>query len=165
MLTAARARKILAYDKQTGVFRWRIARPRRPVGSIAGAINARGSRLIWIDGQAHYASRLAFLIIDGEWPPEFVDHRNHNRADDRWSNLRKASRTENNRNRRCQRSSSTGLKGVFPSRSGRRFRAAITVDGKRKWLGYFKTPLEASAAYRRAALEHHGEFACAKGRT
>ena len=93
-----------------------------------------------------------------------VDHINHNGLDNRRSNLRLCYQPENQRNRRPQRNSCTGLKGVYP-RSSRilheqHWGSRITAEGKRVFLGYFQTPEEAAQAYDLAALRLHGEFAC-----
>lgn len=84
------------------------------------------------------------------------DHVNGDGLDNRRENLRTATPTENNRNRRPIGASR--FKGVSPRKSGT-FRAAIKVAGKTLWLGVFSTEEEAARAYDAAAVEHFGEFA------
>lgn len=88
-----------------------------------------------------------------------VDHINRDPRDNRRANLRLCSHEENCRNRLWKTGAKTALKGVFPSRSGKRYRAAITVNYVKHGLGSYATPEEAHAAYVAAALRFHGEFA------
>lgn len=87
-----------------------------------------------------------------------VDHINRDGLDNRVVNLRLCTHMENMRNRRARYDNAYGLKGVTRLRSGR-FEAQIGCDGKNHKLGQFTTPEDAHAAYVRAALELHGEFA------
>lgn len=91
---------LLHYDPLTGEWTW--VNPRstklRP-GDVAGTIQTKGYRYIKIDGRSYIAARLAFFYIEGVWPEDEVDHINRVSYDDRWVNLRHASRTENILNR------------------------------------------------------------------
>jgi HNH endonuclease/AP2 domain len=96
-------------------------------------------------------------------PPQgmVVDHKSGMTLDNRRSNLRIATRKENCRNRKIQKTSKIGKKGVCikPRLRSRPFVARIVKDGKRVHLGCFATAEEAHAAYCSAAKEIHGEFA------
>ena len=85
-----------------------------------------------------------------------VDHKNHDGLDNRRVNLRAASRSDNNANGR-QKIGRSGYRGVWPS--GRRWAAHIQRDGKRHYLGMFKTAEEAALTWNEAARWIHGEFA------
>lgn len=100
-----------------------------------------------------------------------VDHMNHDTLDNRRCNLRLCTRSENMRNGRKQKQSKARFKGVIyhthggydGSRSGgvmRRWRAYTRVMGKRVWLGYYATDVEAAMAYNRFAAKEFREFAC-----
>lgn len=90
---------------------------------------------------------------------EYVDHINHNPRDNRKSNLRLCTNSENNMNRYLQSNSKTGYKGVSWSIVGNCWRAYIKVRGQQLHLGYFDTKEQAALAYNEAALVHHGAFA------
>jgi HNH endonuclease len=88
---------------------------------------------------------------------EQVDHRNGNKLDCRRENLRIASHAQNRWN--TGHHNSSGLKGVYLHKRSGLWQASIRVNGKKHHLGYFRTPQEAHEAYKKAALELHGEFA------
>jgi hypothetical protein len=91
--------------------------------------------------------------------PHKGDHENHNTLDNRRSNLRIASSEENSRNARLRRDSSSGCKGVNWHKWRGMWVARIMVNKKSISLGYFHVFEEAKAAYEKAALELHGDFA------
>lgn len=92
-------------------------------------------------------------------PTEFVDHKNGDKLDNRRSNLRLATHSQNMQNRHVSTlKKSTQYKGVSKS-SRYRWTATIKVNGKQISLGNFDTPEEAHAAYCEAAAKYHGEFA------
>lgn len=90
---------------------------------------------------------------------KIVDHIDGNSLNNRRSNLRLATVSENAMNRGRTKRNRTGYKGVSFHRGNGRWRARIQREGKEHTLGYFDTPEEAFAAYRGAAKILHGEFA------
>jgi hypothetical protein len=86
-----------------------------------------------------------------------VDHINSDGLDNRRTNLRVCTHAENMRNRRANRNSGSGYKGVYFDRG--RWRARIRANGVRHRLGSFDTAAEAHAAYCAAADRLHGDFA------
>jgi hypothetical protein len=88
-----------------------------------------------------------------------IDHINGNGLDNRKSNLRYATRAQNRSN--SMSNNKNGFKGVTKKigRVSKPYCAQIRSNGKQYNLGYFKTPKEAHEAYKKAAIELHGEFA------
>jgi len=82
------------------------------------------------------------------------DHINGCGFDNRRHNLRHVTQMQNMWNTKVYRSSRTGIKGVSPNKSGKRWEAKITANGVVRYLGSFSTKEEASDAYRA------GKFAC-----
>lgn len=154
-LTAARLRELLHYDWRTGLFTWLQDQKNGQIraGSVAGTPSG-GYILIGIEGRRYRAHRLAWFYMKGKWPSEQIDHRNTVRNDNRWRNLREATREVNTQNLR--RAKSTNRLGVLGVREYRgRFNAGITVNRKRKHLGTYDTPEMAHAAYLKAKRELH----------
>lgn len=158
-LTQARLKELLTYDSVTGVFRRKVATHHCvTIGEIAGCINQGGYRAIKVDNRCYLAHRLAFLYMEGAFPADMVDHINCDPSDNRWCNLRHATRSQNNANTGARKTNLLGVKGVSQLPSGR-FRTEILLNGRRRYLGTFNTIEEASAAYQQAANDHHGEYA------
>lgn len=86
----------------------------------------------------------------------YCDHKNGNKLDNQRANLRLATVSANNANRKLPRNSS-GYRGVYKNLD--KWTAQIAINGKPKHLGRFTTPEEAAVAYNKAALEQYGEFA------
>jgi hypothetical protein len=159
MLTAQDARDRLDYDPATGILRWKIdAAINAFAGSVAGSVDRKGYIVTSIQNRRYYAHRLAWLIMTGEMPPDDIDHIDGNPGNNAWTNLRLASKRENNRNVKARASNKLGVKGVR-RRYKDRFVADICVNGRTIYLGSFATIEEASAAYQKAAREHFGDFA------
>lgn len=155
MVTQDRLRELLSYCPESGAFtRIKSVKGRFGAsGSVAGTRSLNGYTAIFVDGVRYQAHRLAFLYMDGEMPPAGVDvdHINGRRDDNRWANLRLASRAQNMWNVSCR--------GFSRCKQTGKFAAKIKVDGKRIWLGRHDTEAEAAAAYQEAARRYHGEYA------
>lgn len=87
-----------------------------------------------------------------------ADHRNNNPLDNRRSNLRQATATQNAQNGKTPKTNTTGYKGVWLQRETR-YRAGIRINKRTTHLGMFADPIDAAKAYDEAARKYHGEFA------
>lgn len=166
LLTAETLRSLLRYDPETGEFRW-IARDGKKAwntkyaGKLAGfnwTVGAICYRSIRIFDWPFLGHRLAWLYMTGEWPAGGIDHRDGDGLNNRWANLREASKVENAGNVRAKSRNTSGFKGVSQKSNGR-YRASIQSHGKWRHLGTFVTAEEAHSAYAAAAAEAFGEFA------
>lgn len=150
---------MLTYDPETGVFTWRVRPSNRVrVGDVAGHLGNMGYLQIRVDRVLYQSHRLAWLYVTGEWPPRLVDHRDLNRTNNRFDNLRLATDGENSINGPMRRHNETGFKGVGFHKQAGRYRARIRVGNKERHLGLFDTPEAAHDAYCRASAELHGDF-------
>jgi HNH endonuclease/AP2 domain-containing protein len=163
-LTRARLRDLLHYNKTTGEFHWRnpdgnAAR----LGRSAGSLNShREYRYIKINGRMYREHQLAWFYIKGRWGRPIIDHRDGDGTNNRWSNLRRATMSQNAANRRRPRQNTSGYKGVYLCRKTGKWRACIGKDGETIQLGRFETPQAAHKAYVAAARKLFGEFARAE---
>ena len=158
-LTHERLLEVLEYDPVTGLFRWKVRTSNRiKVGDVAGALYENYTR-INIDGHRYLAHRLAVFYVTGHWPSEYVDHKRGDKANNRWDNLREATNSQNQANSKLASNNTSGFKGVSWEAKRKVWQAHIKIDRRTKFLGYFKTAEEASAAYEAAAIANFGEFA------
>jgi hypothetical protein len=160
LVSAEGVRVLLDYDQNTGVFTWRTDRaPNAKLGAKTGRHDKYGYTKIKILGRVHLAHRLAWLHVHGEWPTGEIDHINGDRADNRITNLRLATRSQNGCNTRRSSRNTSGVKGVRWHKHARKWAAQIKANGRYRSLGYFDAIEDAAAAYRASALKHFGEFA------
>jgi hypothetical protein len=155
MLTQEQLKKIINYNQETGIFTWTDRK--HCSGRTAGGMDVKGYIIIKIYGKTYKSHRLAFLYMDGEMPEGDVDHINGIRDDNRWINLRKATRSENIQNlKKAHRSNkSTGLLGVYLNKKEGSIYSKITINKKVIYLGCFKTAEEAHKIYLTAKRELH----------
>ena len=99
------------------------------------------------------------LVMD--FPEKNVDHCNGIRHDNRRSNLRVCTQSQNTANSGKRKTNKSGYKGVSIDRRNPNFKwvANLTKDYKHIYIGAFRTPKEAAIAYNIKALEEFGEFA------
>lgn len=155
MITALELRERLQYDPNSGRWVW-LKTPRKGFeGKPAGSLDVKGYWCIKIDGKSYKASRLAYLYMTGEWPEDEMDHIDGTPWNDCWVNLRPATRTENNSNRRMRDNNTSGAIGVFWNEANQKWIAQIN----KMYLGSYDSFEEAVAARDAAAKELHGEFA------
>lgn len=130
---------------------------RRRKGEIAGSKHSQGYWAIMLKGKMYYAHRIIFAMHHGYFP-DFIDHIDQNRANNKIRNLRAATNSENGQNKRPTKNSSK-FKGVFWSVQKNRWAAHIKKDGVVTHLGFFHTEPEAAKAYNRSAKKMFGRFA------
>lgn len=150
------------YDPEVGdfIFRFDIG-TRGRAGCIAGAKRVDGYIGVALDGKVYLAHQLAWYYHYGEWALR-LDHKDHVRSNNRISNLRKATRSQNGVNSFGWKQEIRRYKfpkGVYldPTKSSKPF-AAIRINGRLKMLGFFDTVEEASLKYQEASKIVHGEF-------
>lgn len=153
MLTQAEALMLFRYDRRTGkVFRRSTG---KELTALWTANPGTPYLRTFIRGKSILLHRLIWLMETGDWPEDDVDHRDGDTLNNRWGNLRNATRQVNVQNVRKARKSnrSTGVLGVSLERG--RFRVRIRAGAMRKHIGYYADLEEAQAAYIRAKRELH----------
>lgn len=102
---------------------------------------------------------LARILNRGLTEDEYADHKNTNSLDNTRNNIRLATKAQNCQNAKLRKDSKSGYKGVYWHSQSNRWRASIQSNGKRYTKGGFITPELAFEAYKKLAIEFHGEFA------
>lgn len=141
------------YNPETGELYLKLGNRRKPPGTIAGWLDVQGYRQVLFEGKQYSAHRLIWTMMTGETPVE-VDHINHIRDDNRWSNLRNVQPRDQQLNMRIRRNNKSGIQGVRILPSGR-FCAYIMVNRKQIPLGTYDTLEEATTA-RKAGESKYG---------
>jgi hypothetical protein len=156
LITPEALRECISYNPKTGEFRWiKPTRSSTIVGSLAGSRSKLGRLVISINKTRYSANQLAYLYMTGKWA-DVVDHINRDPSDDRWINLRKATYRQNQGNRKLNKNSTCGFKGVWYMKKDRKYGANIGIGGKTKYLGRFNTAEDAHQAYLIEAEKHFG---------
>lgn len=139
--------------------RWRYSKgPRAQKGTIAGSKTNCGYISVRLNKKPYQAHKLIYFMIYGEWP-EFIDHINGDRTDNRIENLRPATRTQNIWNQGITGRNTSGIKGVCFDKSCERWYARVTANGatKRKT---FKKLVDAESWVIETRNIMHGDYAC-----
>ena len=128
-------KSILEYDPESGLFTWKVTMGPKNVGEIAGGSRKDGYWRIGINGVRHRLHTLAWIYVYGEMPTFAIDHIDGNPSNNRISNLRHVTNSENQRNRRMQSNNSSGATGVSRSKKANKWRAHAKINGKFFSLG------------------------------
>jgi HNH endonuclease/AP2 domain len=159
MVSAERVREALHYDPETGVFTWRINKGKMRAGAVAGGLGAKGYWQIGVDNVRYYGHHLAWLYMKDELPHSLIDHKDANRTNNQWRNLRVATIAQNAQNGVIRPSNKSGRKGVSWHRGCGKWQTHIRINGKSVYLGLFDDLELAHQAYASAACAHFGKFA------
>jgi hypothetical protein len=159
--------KILKYHKTTGNFFWKKRTDTERInwwnsrfaGTKTGTFNrSTGYIIIYINRTRCPAHYLAWLLIKKTWPYHQIDHKNGKRTDNRFSNLREATTSQNSMNRKKYTNNTSGYKGVSWHKKAKKWCAQITGYAKDKHIGFFNTPEAAYRAYLQEAKKRFGKF-------
>ena len=150
--------EIFDYKPLTGELVWKKTRRTDCIGKVVGSPSKSGYLVTVVGGKMYQLHRLVWVWLHGNDPGAIeVDHKDRNKLNNRWHNLRLADWTQNKINSKRQSNNTTGVRGVH--KRGNRYVARIRLRNNRQYLGSFASLEEASAAYKKAAEELHGEFA------
>jgi len=156
-LTHARVKECFDYSPEDGILRWKINCGKGIAGQPVGCVQANGSLRAGIDGYQYRLHRIIWFWMTGKWPKEVIDHKDRDKTNNKWNNLREATQSQNSLNK-ISTTNTTGHKGVRWRKDRNCYYACIEINGKCHWVGSFKTKQEAIIAYRSAIPSLCGEF-------
>jgi hypothetical protein len=159
MITQEELKRHLSYDPETGVFTRKLSNTANiSVGDVAGTL-CSGYLRVMILGKRYQAHRLAWLYMTGCHAPGLIDHINGDGTDNRFSNLRPASKSQNGMNRRIQKNNSSGYPGVCWHKNLQRWTVTYKKNNKIIYVGCYEELDEVVSASKMARAENFGEFA------
>ena len=132
------------YESNTGVLRWKTPpqRSRVQVGDIAGKTQANGYLRVMLNKRNFLVHRIIWKLMTGEEPPVAIDHKDRNRSNNRWSNLRASDMQRNQGNR--------------IGRGTRQTQWGWEAWGGGNYLGTYKTEKKAHQTYVQWHLSYFG---------
>lgn len=153
-------RKLLEYNRVTGGFTWKETTGTKAVkGSKAGYIGTHGYVVIYYRGLWLYAHRIAWAFETGSWPSVKIDHVDGNPSNNRFSNLRESSHSDNQANQKLRNDNTSGHKNVAWEKRKKKWRVRVAYERKEYHGGFFDNLEEAAKAARTLRKEVHGIFA------
>lgn len=160
-------RQLLSYSPETGRLEW-LPRTKDMGGPLVnrwngryagtealGKLDRKGYKVGKIFTVTYQSHRIIWLLHTGE-QPDFIDHINGNKSDNRITNLRSVPWSENALNRPMPRNNKSGAIGVHWCNSNKWWVAQISIGGKQRQLGVFGNKEDAIA--RRAVAEKEMGF-------
>lgn len=147
-LSQKRLKALVSYDTVTGIFKRKRAykNNRVGVGQQVGSVSGNGYLLVMINGKSYTQHRLAFLYMEGYFPEHGVDHINGVRTDNRWCNLRHATRFCNMQNKKPHKDSSSKMKGVSWITKTKVWKSQVCLNRTTIYLGFYESELDAGLA-------------------
>jgi len=152
-LTQERLQQLYTYDPDTGLLMSNMLK--RAVG-----YNHDGYLSVELNKKHIKVHRIIWMIVHGKWPDPMIDHINGNRKDNRLCNLREVTAKQNLENNLGK---GAVLKGVTPTKTGKRWKAQITHNKNTIYLGTFDFAEDAHLAYCKAAKVFHSHNPSAIG--
>ncbi|MGB0817788.1 MAG: HNH endonuclease signature motif containing protein [Candidatus Puniceispirillaceae bacterium] len=155
-------KSVFQYCKHSGKLFWKKSVSRKcVVGKEAGStVPVSGALRVGLFGCDYLVHRIIWKMHYGTEPP-MIDHIDGNPKNNRIENLRKATASINNKNKRRDKRSKTGISGIYFNKNTQNYHARYSVNGKRVHVGYFPTLEEAKKQLNKARknngyTERHG---------
>lgn len=151
--------RLFNYYPETGIVTWRYSKYKSLINKRAGSNTKRGYRNINYNKQHYREHRIIWVWMSGFDPCDLeVDHVNRIPDDNRWINLRLASRSQNVANSDIRSTNKSGYRGVYYNKKKRKYDARIIYNNQLIFLGNFDDPKEAYSNYRKKSKELYGDY-------
>lgn len=149
----------ISYDPLTGIFTWKKLPKysKKKIGDTIGILTTQGYLFVYVKGQTVLLHRLAFLLMNGSFPSEVVDHIDQNKLNNKFNNLRLASYSQNACNSKT-RKSETNIRNVYFNKKLNKFEVKIKHKYKSYFFGLFDSAKEAEQVAIKERKRLHGEY-------
>jgi hypothetical protein len=137
-LTQSELKKHVHYDPITGIFTRK--------NKIIGFPDRDGYIKFTIKGKHYLAHRLAWLYMKGYLPEHEVDHKDRIPYNNKWKNLRESTHSCNMKNKKIYKNNKSGITGISWCKYKNKWKVEISVESKRKNIGYFINLIDAAKA-------------------
>lgn len=154
-ITQDYVKQLLEY--RDGELYWKVSRGKAKVGAKAGYLNQIGYFQTQVNGKLYLNHRLIFLMHHG-YLPQYLDHIDGNTLNNKIENLRAATLTQNQYNRKLNKNNSSGVKGVWWRKDIKKWRVSFKINGKEKSFGVFDNLELAELVAQEARTKYHGAF-------
>jgi hypothetical protein len=178
MITQKQIKELLHYNPETGIFTWLERTPymfessetrsqnskcniwnSRFAGKKAGNLSKTDQYIqISLFSKNYRAHFLAYLYMTGKHLKKDIDHVNGIRNDNRWINLRPATRSQNLQNAKIPKNNTSGYKSICFDKAKGKWLVRGNLNGKQIFLGYFDNLQDASKFYCEWAKKAFGKF-------
>lgn len=156
ILSYKRLCEVVAYDKKSGDFYWKVSIGKAKRGNVAGHTDSNGYTKISIDGVKYFAHRLAWFYVRKEWPKRNIDHIDRCRSNNKFSNLRDVGQSLNGLNGSLRKNNRSGYTGVSYDPRRDQWVAYINQGRRKKHVGAFKDKKLAVLARSKAIMQIFG---------
>lgn len=151
-------RGLFNYDPETGALTHKIRRKAVKFGAQIGCLDNDGYLVATVSllgkQRLFKVHRLVWLHVHGAWPSGVIDHINGIKSDNRLDNLRDVSPRSNSQNILAGRGVSKH-RGVCFNKAKNLWQTSIHIDGRQKFVGYYRSEYDAHLAYVEAKRKHH----------
>lgn len=151
-------RERFSYDPESGLLSRKVGVGGQLAGSIVGTDNGKGYLRTSFNNEQYLVHLIIYAMQTNEMA-EVVDHKDLDKKNNRWSNLRPTNKSGNERNTSVRSNSTTGIKNVYWIPGRHKYRVQFKVHGETKYFGYYDTIQEAEVVAERERRRLHGEFA------
>jgi hypothetical protein len=139
---------------------WTVDRkPYKSLGKISGSVSENGYMRLMFRGKKYLSHRVIWFLVNKEQPPEYLDHINNDRLDNRIENLRAVSSKQNTYNTVLNIKNTSGVKGVSWHKHTGKWQARMRINDKEQYLGIFDNIEDAERVMKETREKIHGEYA------